>query len=121
VCITRDTLHKEPQMENRFGVVSMVLCLLTALPGSGAAWNKAGHLVTGASAYSALTPANATALWRAVETLKAPPHFPTNWYRTEKIQEDGHGTLARGIDRRTVQCHRGRMRYESPLPTWAGW
>ena len=66
-------------MEKRGAVGVMTLLLLAALPGAGAAWNRAGHMVSGAIAYSELTQASATALARAVELLKAHPYFPTKW------------------------------------------
>ena len=66
-------------MEHRGAVGVMMLVLLAALPGAGAAWNKAGHMVSGAIAYSTLQQASATALARVVELLKAHPHFSTKW------------------------------------------
>ena len=66
-------------METRGAVGVLTLVLLVALPGAGAAWNRAGHMVSGAIAYSALTQASPTALARVVELLKAHPHFPTKW------------------------------------------
>jgi hypothetical protein len=66
-------------MEHRCAVGVMTLFLLASLPDSGAAWNKAGHMVSGAIAYSELKQASATALARVVALLKAHPHFPTKW------------------------------------------
>ena len=72
-------MGKESPMEKRWAVGVLTLVLLVVLPGAGAAWNRAGHMVSGAIAYSELTQASATALARVVDLLKAHPDFPTKW------------------------------------------
>ena len=72
-------IGKEPHRAKRTAVWVVILFLLPSLPGSGAAWNTAGHMVAGAIASSDLTQASATALARAAELLTAHPDFPTKW------------------------------------------
>jgi hypothetical protein len=72
-------MSKESPMEHRWAVGVLTLVLLVALPSAGAAWNRAGHMVAGAIAYSALTQASPTALARVVALLTTHPHFPTKW------------------------------------------
>jgi S1/P1 Nuclease len=46
---------------------------------SAVAWNKAGHMVSGAIAYADLKQANPETLARVIALLKTHPHFETKW------------------------------------------
>jgi hypothetical protein len=55
-----------------------VLLVLVAVS-SALAWNKAGHMVSGAIAYADLQQANPQTLARVIALLKTHPHFETKW------------------------------------------
>ena len=43
------------------------------------AWNKAGHMVSGAMAYADLTQTSSQTLAQVVTLLQTHPHFATKW------------------------------------------
>jgi hypothetical protein len=56
----------------------LLLVLLSLVP-STRAWNKAGHMVSGAIAYADLHQVSPQTLARVVALLKTHPHFETRW------------------------------------------
>jgi S1/P1 nuclease/metal binding Ada-like protein len=60
------------------GVLVGILLVLVAVS-SALAWNKAGHMVSGAIAYADLKQANPQTLARVIVLLKTHPHFETKW------------------------------------------
>ena len=46
---------------------------------SACAWNKAGHMVSGAIAYADLKQSNPETLTRVIALLKSHPQFQTKW------------------------------------------
>src|SRR5262245_35804622 len=57
---------------------SLMLVMLFLVP-STLAWNKAGHMVSGAIAYADLTQDSPQTLARVIALLKAHPHFEAKW------------------------------------------
>src|SRR5262249_33233682 len=55
------------------------LLLMLAAVSSALAWNKAGHMVSGAIAYAELKQASPQTLARVIALLKTHPHFETRW------------------------------------------
>src|SRR5712691_9123489 len=60
------------------GLLVGILVLLMAVS-STLAWNKAGHMVSGAIAYADLKQNNPQTLTRVIALLKSHPHFATKW------------------------------------------
>jgi hypothetical protein len=60
------------------GLLVVILVLLVVVS-SAFAWNKAGHMVSGAIAYADLKPASPQTLTRVIALLKLHPHFETKW------------------------------------------
>ena len=56
----------------------LLLVLFSRVPAT-LAWNKAGHMVSGAIAYADLQHASPQTLARVLTLLKAHPHFETTW------------------------------------------
>jgi hypothetical protein len=65
----------------RKGLVVSTLCLLIVVwcCASALAWNKAGHMVSGAIAYADLQQTHPQTLAQVVALLKTHPHFATKW------------------------------------------
>ncbi|SIN78017.1 Endonuclease/Exonuclease/phosphatase family protein [Singulisphaera sp. GP187] len=63
-------------MRNRWSAAIMATLFLVAPSRPTLAWNKAGHMVTGAIAYRELKRTSPGALSRAIEILKKHPDFP---------------------------------------------
>jgi S1/P1 nuclease len=61
----------------RRGLLVGILLLLVV--SSALAWNKAGHMVSGAIAYADLTQGSPHTLARVITLLKMHPHFETKW------------------------------------------
>lgn len=57
----------------------IVLIVTLMLPRPALAWNKAGHMVSGAIAYNELKQTSPQALTRTVNILKQHPEFATRW------------------------------------------
>ena len=60
------------------GVLVGILLVLVAVS-SALAWNKAGHMVSGAMAYADLKQTSPQTLARVIALLKTHPHFETKW------------------------------------------
>ncbi len=60
------------------GVLVGILLVLVAVS-SALAWNKAGHMVSGAMAYADLKQTSPQTLARLIALLKTHPHFETKW------------------------------------------
>ena len=60
------------------GLLVGLLLVLVAVS-SACAWNKAGHMVSGAMAYAELAHASPQTLARVIALLKTHPHFETTW------------------------------------------
>src|SRR5262249_16982226 len=61
--------------------------LLLMVVSSSLAWNKAGHMVSGAIAYADLKQDSPQTLARVVALLKTHPHFETKW--AARLQQSG--------------------------------
>jgi hypothetical protein len=59
--------------------VVLIIALLAGPARPAAAWNKAGHMVSGAFAYSALKEKDPEALARVIEILEAHPQYESRW------------------------------------------
>ena len=75
--------------------IGLVLVLLALVP-SALAWNKAGHMVSGAIAYADLKQASPQTLVRVIALLKAHAHFEAN--------VSSHTTTAYMVQRPTNWC-----------------
>lgn len=60
-------------------IVTFVSLFLLALPHPVLAWNKAGHMITGAIAYSDLQTNDPQALQKVISILKEHPEFNSRW------------------------------------------
>ena len=63
----------------RTGRFVSTLFLLLVLVSSAFAWNKAGHMVSGAIAYADLKQTSPQTLEQVVALLKTHPQFETKW------------------------------------------
>jgi len=63
------------------------LLLLLVVISSALAWNKAGHMVSGAIAYADLKQTSPQTLARVIALLKTHPHFETKW--APRLQQSG--------------------------------
>src|SRR5262249_16546996 len=79
--------EQEPSMQSTSRVLwrratllgtGLVLVLLSRVPAT-LAWNKAGHMVSGAIAYADLQHASPQTLARVLTLLKAHPYFEMTW------------------------------------------
>lgn len=66
-------------MRRRFVVSELLFGCLLLLSSLSWAWNKAGHMVSGAIAYADLTQTSPQTLARVISLLKTHPHFETTW------------------------------------------
>jgi hypothetical protein len=57
----------------------VITLIILILPGKTQAWNKAGHMVTGAIAYRELKAADPTALKRVIAIFKEHPFYEERW------------------------------------------
>jgi hypothetical protein len=71
--------------------LTVLLTLIIATPAP--AWNKAGHMVSGAIAAAALRQDNPAAFSKVVELLKAHPQFGERWSKRLEDAPDGDGDL----------------------------
>ena len=53
--------------------------IVLSIPSNGAAWNKAGHMVTGAIAYKALKQSDRQALARVIRIFRQHPFYEERW------------------------------------------
>jgi hypothetical protein len=65
-------------MQKRF-LAGVLVVLLVSCARLSLAWNKPGHMVSGAIAYAELQHTNPQILVRVVTALKTHPHFETTW------------------------------------------
>jgi hypothetical protein len=73
------TLRRETPMNRPRNAIFITLaCLAVAAP-QARAWNKPGHMVTGAIAYMALKQDSPAALAKAVALLKEHPYYEERW------------------------------------------
>jgi len=78
--LKRQSCRGFPRKDHPVGrslLVGILVLLVTV--SSALAWNKAGHMVSGAIAYADLTQASPETLARVVALLKTHPHFATKW------------------------------------------
>src|SRR5262244_3450674 len=68
------------------GFLVWILLVLAAVS-SAFAWDKAGHMVSGAIAYADLKQTSPQTLARVVALLKTHPHFETKW--APRLQQSG--------------------------------
>src|SRR5262245_29887176 len=81
--------QKEPSMQSALRVLCRramrlgtgLVLVLFALAPAALAWNKAGHMVSGAIAYADLKQDSPQTLERVIALLKAHPHYETRWER----------------------------------------
>ena len=66
-------------MLKRFVVAAAVVLLLVVFAPDSLVWNKAGHMVSGAIAYSELKQLSPEAPARVVALLQLHPEFQTRW------------------------------------------
>jgi hypothetical protein len=74
----RRAIHHSPRFIPRIAGALAAIAIL-ALPREAAAWNRAGHMVSGAIAYNELRTRDPAALQRAVQFLRAHPAYQTRW------------------------------------------
>ena len=60
-------------------VGTLLLLMVVSFVSSTLAWNKAGHMVSGAIAYADLKQTSPQTLAQVVALLKTHPHFATKW------------------------------------------
>ena len=78
--LKRQSCRGFPRKDHPVGsslLVGILVVLVTV--SSALAWNKAGHMVSGALAYADLKQNNPETLARVVALLKTHPHFATKW------------------------------------------
>src|SRR4051794_9755521 len=66
-------------MNRRFAALILVACALAAMAAPALAWNKPGHMVTGAIAYYVLKQDSPAALAKVIEMLKEHPYYQASW------------------------------------------
>lgn len=71
--------------------LTLAIFSLFLLPSPAFAWNKAGHMVTGAIAYSELQQNDPQALARVISILKEHPDFNGSW--SSQIDQNSDSTL----------------------------
>ncbi len=78
--LKRQSCRSIPRKDHpvRRGFLIGILLVLVAVS-SALAWNKAGHMVSGAIAYADLKQGNPETLARVIALLKTRPHFETKW------------------------------------------
>jgi hypothetical protein len=78
--LKRPSCRSRPRKDHLLGrgLLAGILLVLMAVS-SARAWNKAGHMVSGAIAYADLKQASPETLARVIALLKMHPHFATKW------------------------------------------
>jgi hypothetical protein len=78
--LKRQSCRSFPRMDHPVGrgLLVSILILLVTVP-SALAWNKAGHMVSGAIAYADLQQFTPETLTRVIALLKSHPQFQTKW------------------------------------------
>jgi hypothetical protein len=78
--LKRPSCHDVPRKDHPVGrsLLVDILVVLVAVS-SACAWNKAGHMVSGALAYADLKQSNPQTLARVIALLKSHPQFQTTW------------------------------------------
>ena len=92
------------------------LVVVIALAAPGFAWNKAGHMVTGAIAYNVLKDDSPEVLAKAVAILKAHPQYEKLWKKdVEKLPEADRDLYLFMLAARWADDIRGNKDYDQPV------
>jgi hypothetical protein len=101
----------------RFGISAVVIALLAVFVQSAAAWNRQGHMVSGAIAYDTLKKDNPKKLEKVLALLKAHPHYATMWAKQlERVEEENRDQVLFMLAARWADDIRDEPDYNKP--TW---
>jgi hypothetical protein len=98
-----------------FAALAVGLLSFTSQP--AAAWNRQGHMVTGAISYDTLKKDNPKKLEKVLAILKSHPHFTTMWAKQlERVEEENRDQLLFMLAARWADDIRDDADYNQP--TW---